>query len=147
MPKKVLKLDFESNFDFSLAGLVCGYRDFRLCFELNLALNLNFVRNEDIYLSAGRPGSRTRHSYYNFMGADSETYHVLSNRDKGNTGFYIPEMRNIDFFLLVTGLNNYTDMDNIIEIIRSIEIVTGIYEINPKELKSAEAFLNFTENY
>ena len=113
MPKKVLKLDFESSFDFALAGIVCGYKDFRLCFELNLALNLNFKRNEDIYLSTGRPGSRTRHSYYNFLGIDNEIYHILSNRDKGNTGLYIPEMKNIDYFLIVTGLNNYLGSDQL----------------------------------
>lgn len=146
MPKKVLKLDFEGDFEFALAGMLCGYKDYRLCFELNLALNLNFERNDDISLSAGRPGSSTRHSYYSFNGPDNEVYHILSNRDKGNTGFYIPEMKNVDYFLLITGASPSFDVSMIISTIRNIEIISGIYEINPKELKSADSFLIFTEN-
>lgn len=145
MSKKTLKLNFQGDFDFIVAGLVCGYKDYRLCFELNLALGLNFVRHDDVLQSAGRPGSNTRHSYFTFQGNDFEMYHIVSNKDKGLTGFYIPEMKNIDYFLVVSGASKSFDVSNMINEIRKIEIVSGVYEINHRELKSVEAFLILIE--
>ena len=48
MAKKVVQfLDFETEYDFLLLGIYCAYRDYRLCFELNLALELSFEKQDD----------------------------------------------------------------------------------------------------
>ena len=145
MSKKILKLQFQNEFEFLLAGLISGYKDYRLCFELNTAMKLSFKRNKDVVLPAGKPGSSTTHSYFYSDGRNGERYHVISNRDKEGTGFYIPEMKNIDFFLLVSEASAKFDMDKLIKQTREIEIISGVYEIDPYELKSAEAFLLFLE--
>jgi len=145
MSKKTLKLQFNGDYDFFVAGLICGYKDYRLCFELNVALGLQFFRTEDVVQTAGRPGSSTRHSYFNFTGNDNEIYHIISNRDINNTGFYIPEMKNVDYFLLISGASGYYDFAEVIGTIRKINAIAGVYEINHRELKSAEGFLVLIE--
>ena len=145
MSKKTLKLNFQGDLDFFVAGIVSGNKDYRLCFELNLALGLNFVRNEDVTQSTGRPGSSTRHSYFTFTGNDNEIYHVISNRDKGNTGFYIPEMKNVDYFLLISGASKSFATAKLTNTIRKLEIVSGVYEIKHRELKSVDGFLVLIE--
>lgn len=144
--KKVLKLDFEGEYDFLLLGLISGFRDYKLCFELNELLKLNFQRREDVILPTGRPGSTTRHSYFDCQGGDFETYHILSNRDKAGTGFFIQEKKNIDFFLIISGASTNFDMKHLIKEIRSIDIVSGVYELNPYDIKSADSFLIFLES-
>ncbi len=145
MSKKILKLTFDRDYDFSLAGIVSGSRDYKVCFELNRALGLNFTRQNDVSLETNMPGSNTTHAYFRFSGHIAEDYHLISNRDKANTGFYIPEMREIDYFLLVSGANNSFEIDNLVSKIRTIEIISGVYAIDPLQLKSVEAFLLFIE--
>ncbi|HMT29775.1 MAG TPA: IPExxxVDY family protein [Bacteroidia bacterium] len=146
MSKKILKLDFEGEYNFILLGIICGYKDYKLCFELNEGLKLNFQRKEDVNFPAGRPGSNTRHSYYESPGNDFETYHILSNKDKAGTGYFIPENRNIDFFLLITDASGSYDLKTLIADIRRLDIVSGVYEMDPYELKSADSFLIFLES-
>ncbi len=145
MTKKVLQLNFEKDFDFLIVGLLSAYRDFRLCFELNEAMKINFLRNKDVYVPAGKPGSSTRHSYFSCTGRDHEKYHVISNRDKEGTGYFIPEMKNIDYFLIVSEVAMSYDISKLIKLVRGIEIVSGAYDIQPSQMKSAEAFLLFLE--
>ncbi len=144
--KKVLKLDFEGEYDFILLGLISGFRDYKLCFELNDLLKLNFQRKDDVVLPAGRPGATTRHSYFDCEGADFESYHILSNRDKAGTGFFIQEKKNIDFFLIINSTSLNFDVKNLIARIRTIDIISGVYELNPYDLKSADSFLIFLES-
>ncbi len=146
MSKKVIKLDFEGEYNFVLLGLICGFKDYKLCFELNQLLNLNFQRKEDVLFPAGRPGSSTRHSYFESKGHDFESYHVLSNRDKSGTGFVIPENKNIDFFVLVTDASLDFKTKNLITSLRKVEIISGVYEMDPYKIKSADSFLFFLES-
>ena len=145
MSKKVLKLDFTNDFDFPLIGIICGYKDFRLVFDLNYHLGFDFKRGNDVVVPAGKPGSSTRHSYYKHLGSDDEVYHIISNRDKDLTGYFIPEQKNIDYYFLVSQTNGRLDEKVLVKTIRQIDIIAGTYEIDPNELKSAEAFLIFME--
>lgn len=145
MTKKVLKLNYENEFDFLVAGLISAYRDFRVCFELNELLNFNMLRGEDVVVPAGKPGSNTRHSYFMCRGRNSESYHIISNRDKDGTGYFIPEMRNIDYFLLISEAPGSFDMNGLVRSVRKIDIISGVFEVEPAEMKSAEAFLLFLE--
>ena len=144
--QKILKLDFEQELDFLLVGIISGHKDFRLCFELNKALKLRFARKDDIIISAGKPGSSTSHARFLTGGNASETYNLIGNRDLEHTGFFIPEMRNVDYFFLVSGFNDNFDLVGMVEKMRKLSAVSGAFIIQPDGLKSAETFLNLIEN-
>ncbi len=144
--QKILKLDFEQELDFLLVGIISGHKDFRLCFELNKALKLRFARKHDIIISAGKPGSSTSHARFLTGGNASETYNLIGNRDLEHTGFFIPEMRNVDYFFLVSGYNDNFDLAGMVEKMRKLSAVSGAFIIQPDGLKSAETFLNLIEN-
>jgi hypothetical protein len=146
MSKKILKLSYENNRDFSVAGIVSGYKDFKVCFELNHALDLNLKRFDDVSLAAGRPGSSTLHSYFAFSGKDGEDYHVISNKDKASTGFCIPELKEIDYFVVVSGAGSTFPFEQFVNRIRKIEIISGAYVIDHTSLKSVDSFLLFLES-
>ena len=101
--QKILKLDFAQELDFLLVGIISGHKDYRLCFELNKALRLRFARKDDIVISAGKTGSSTIHARFLTGGNTSETYNLIGNRDLEHTGFFIPEMRNVDYCHATTG--------------------------------------------
>ena len=57
MAKKVVQfLDFESEYDFLLMGIFCAYRDYKLCFELNNALELSFEKLDDFEIALDKKG-------------------------------------------------------------------------------------------
>ncbi len=145
MTKKILKINFDNDCEFLLAGLISAYKDYKVCFELNQLLSIDFQRKEDVVVPAGKPVSNTRHSYFLCPGKDGECYHVISNRDKEGTGYFIPELRNIDYFLLVSEASGSFDMGKMVKSIRNIDIVSGAFELDPADIKSAEAFLLFLE--
>ena len=146
MSIKVLKLDYKHDYDFLLVGIICSHRDIKLGYELNQNLSLDFSRMNDVEVPAGRPGSHTRHSYFSCPGSDGGFYHLINNRDKDGTGYFIPEMRNFDFFLLVCEVPGNFDLTALVKSIRQIEIVAGTFPIEPSEIKSADAFLLILES-
>lgn len=145
MSRKVLKLEIENEYEFLLAGIITGFKDYRLCYELNQLLQINLRRLPDIIVPAGKPGSHTRHSGYAGTGKNNETIYVVSNRDKEGTGNFIPEMKSIDYFIIISDVASNFDLTGLIKKIRSVENISGVYDIDPSGLKSADAFLLLLE--
>ncbi len=144
--QKIHKLDFDQDLDCLLIGILSGARDYKLCFEVNRKLGLELSRLDDLAISTGRPGSQTVHTRFESRKSGEERYFLLSNRDTDNTGSFIPEMRNVDYFMVIAGMASNFEIKNMVASIRTIEVVTGAFEINPEDLKSAETFLCLLEN-
>ena len=145
MTRKILKLEIENEYEFLLAGIISGWKDYRLCYELNQLLQLNLTRLQDVVVPAGKPGSSTRHSGYAGAGKNNETYHIVSNRDKDGTGNLIPEMKSIDYFIIISDAPANFDLNGLIKKLRAVENISGVYDIDPTGLKSADAFLLLLE--
>ena len=47
MKKVVLRIDENEQYGFVLIGIVCQHRDYRLCREINLALDISLARDND----------------------------------------------------------------------------------------------------
>ncbi|MFM7015692.1 MAG: IPExxxVDY family protein [Bacteroidota bacterium] len=140
MAKKLIQfLDFESEYDFLVLGIFCAYRDYKICFELNNVLELSFEMQDDFELQLEKKGSTGQFPIFLAENADEEQYFVIGN--KGNNGLFIPELRQVDYFLLIRNQTRDNSTSELIEKIKSIEIVSSVIEISPKELKSGEHFM------
>ena len=92
----------EYEYDFSLLGICCHEKDYRLCWAVNSTLNLSLSRSrEDIELvfnKESRPDANF--SVYSFKSENSsDKYHLISN--KCQRTWLIPEKSHFDFFLMV----------------------------------------------
>lgn len=54
MAKTILKLKEEDHFDFLLFSIICQQKDYRLCRELNLKLDIRLQREEDYKVFNGK---------------------------------------------------------------------------------------------
>lgn len=140
MAKKVLKLDIKNEYDFLLLAVICSYKDYRLCFELNQQLKLKLKREKDLEF-INKQKNKNMFSNFYFSSADNEQFRIINN--KGTTGAFVPEMKTMDYFMVIKNLNQKKSVDDLITRIKKIEIISGVYELNPDELKSAENFLMF----
>lgn len=138
MAKKILKFEIPNEFDFLLLAVICSYKDYRLCFELNQQLKLKLKREKDLEVLNRQKNKSTFSNFY-FSSEDNEQFRVINN--KGGTRAFIPEMKTIDYFIIIKNLNQKKSVDDLINRIKKIEIISGIYEMDPNELKSGENFL------
>ncbi len=134
---KVL-LSLEEDYDFTLIGISCHTKDYRLCWEVNKALNIDLIRSEDLELN--KKNEITSFSFYEFIDEDNHLeYYLISNL--GNNGYLIAEQKKVDFFLLLKGSTSTNQIQDIICKINSLSLVLTSFNINPNQLKSKQNLL------
>ncbi|PJJ83984.1 IPExxxVDY family protein [Mucilaginibacter auburnensis] len=139
MNRKFLK--FELDLDFVLIAVTASLKDYRACYLINKHLNFNFVRVDDLVVDNLNGGNtRAYFSLFTCCWEASETdFYFIANR--GNEGYLVPEMRKVDFFVLIKNYIDDADLDNMISALNKIpEIVTAL-KIDPKKIKSRENLL------
>lgn len=128
-------LNIEEDYDFSLIGISCHAKDYKLCHEFNKLLEIDFVRKEDLDIDSKK--TQGNYSLYEYIDGDNfVNYYLISNRS--NKGVLIPEHKSIDYFLLLKGATNNDIMENIIKKTSTLQIVLTAYKIDVDTLKSKQ---------
>ncbi|MBL4594634.1 MAG: IPExxxVDY family protein [Flavobacteriales bacterium] len=131
-------LSFEEDYDFILIGISCHTKDYRLCWEINKALNTDLIRAENLEIS--KKNKTNSFSFYEFIDEDNYLeYYLISNR--GNDGYLIAEQKKVDFFLLLKGNTSLNQIQDIICKINSLSLVLTSFKIDPNQLKSKQNLL------
>lgn len=135
MAKKImLESRSEASF-FTLAGISCHLKDYRLSFLLNRELEASFKKVDDL------PGDYSLYFY-----ADEEcrnSFYLISNRNEEKVLF--PESKQTDFLLLVEGPFKKIQLDKLLKAIRTIPNVLTSFEIQIGTLKNFPGFLTDLE--
>lgn len=139
MAKKVFKLEVTTDVDFLMAGIICPFKDYRLCFEINDALGLQLKRKKDHTIYLGKPGAVATFSHYAFTNKFGEAFFVLSN--KSLNGILIPEKNAFDYLLMIKNSGAHFDFEVFLKKLKSIEMISAIAEIFPEQLKSCDNLL------
>ena len=130
-------LKYELDLDFVLIALTVPLKDYRLCFQINKHLNIQFQRIEELVLPSSR---ETRHHFFSRYHYNSENpesdYYLVAN--KGSEGFLIPEMKTVDFFIILKNFIDQEDLEKLIGGLNRIHEVQVAVEVDPKKLKSKE---------
>ena len=138
MNKLILKHEFD--LDFKLIAVNCPLRDYRFCFFVNKYTQLDLAKVEDheTWISNQSSLFFSKYSYINPI-QDTE-YYLIGNKGLDG-GYLIPEMRSMDYFLLIKEYIDEEDLAQIIESLNQIESVVVAQEIDPGKLKSKENLL------
>ncbi|MGV3683984.1 MAG: IPExxxVDY family protein [Daejeonella sp.] len=135
MNKTILK--FELDLDFVLIAITTQLRDYMLCYKINKQLGTDFTKINDLEMLFSTDEELFYFSRYFYMIPESETeFYVLAN--KGTEGFLVPEMKQVDFFLLI---RNYIDKDELRDILSGLNRISEVLvaaEVDPRKLKSKE---------
>ena len=135
MAKKIMLESRSEASYFTLAGVSCHLKDYRLSFLLNQKLQAEFKKMDDL------PGEYSLYYY-----ADEEcrnTYNLISNRNEEKVLF--PELKQTDFLLLVEGPFKKVQLDKLLKAIRTIPNVLTTFEIQMGTLKNFPGFLSDLE--
>lgn len=139
MAKTILKLDNEDQFDFILIGIACQNRDYRLCHELNATLDIELTRDNDYEIFNSRRMGKISFSFYHCQTEDDDQYYLFSNKSKH--GLLIPEQKQIDFFLMIKENVKRINETDLVNRLKEVKVILGIFKTDPKKLKSRENLL------
>ncbi len=135
MNKTTLK--FELDLDFVLVAITAQLKDYVFCHKINKQLATDFCKVTDLELLFNADEDFFYFSRYFYLMPETGTeFYILAN--KGTEGFLVPEMKKVDFFLLI---RNYIDMDELKAVISGINKIPDVLvaaEVDPKKLKSKE---------
>lgn len=139
MPKTVLRLDDDDQYDFILVGIACQHKDYRLCHELNTGLNILLRRENDYEIFNGKRMENISFSFYRYITNEEDHYYLLSN--KGRQGLLIPEQKQIDYFFMIRENVKRIQLPELINRLKELNVVLGTFKMDPKNLKSRENLL------
>lgn len=131
-------LDIEYDYDFSLVGLCCHARDYKLCWAMNNYLGFNFVRQDNLKLVA--KAHTAEFSHFTFEDEDKRLeYSLISNR--GNGSILVPEHKQADYLLKLNGAIGQNQLNELVNKLKGLELVLTAYPIDINTLKSKQNLL------
>jgi hypothetical protein len=148
MAKKLsVKIDFSS--EYTLIGISCHLKDYRLTFFLNKQLNIHLKRIDD-FTQAGPDKANLSYSVYFYHCPDTKNNFCLITNFHAD-GKLIPTLGSIDFFLLLENEISSERKKDLITSIKTIPNLLTAYEIELSKVKNihpllAELELQFIEN-
>ena len=138
--KKKLTLNYQPELEFTLLGISSHENDYHLSWVLNQKLGLQFIKTK--YLVVLQPESELSQEFSVFNYEDEDAllvYNLISN--KCEQGYLVPELKNIDFFLQISGEINQGFLNQIIEKLRNSGVVNASFVLDPKKIKAAEKLI------
>lgn len=129
---------------FTLLGISCHVKDYRISFLLNKHLGYDFQKMEDLKITLASKKDPAEFSLYYYHDEDYfNKYYLLANRSQDLV--MAPEIKQVDFLLLIEGEFRKAQKDLLIKSIREIPNVLTAYEVKFAEIKNYETLLNDME--
>jgi len=93
------------------------------------------IEDHEIFFNTGEPlGYFSK--YYFFVEQGEQEFYLLSNRS--SDGLLIPEMSNVDFFILIKEFIDQEDLNYLINGLNKLPDIQVAAKIDPSKLKSKE---------
>lgn len=140
---KTTKLEAVYEFDFSLIGLVCNIKDFKLAWHLNRKLKIELQKMDDLKIEFSNKTSILI-SYFKY---ENEVIYFELLKNKLISGSHkkqqllIPELKQFDYLIKFRDLSFEMDSNILGSKLKEIEIIEYAMNINFDSLKSKENLL------
>ena len=129
---------------FTILGISCHLRDYRLSYLINHHLGFSFIKRDDLRIIPASDKEQAEFSFYSFRNEENlNTFYLIANRSQSL--ILVPEMKQFDFLLIVDGKYNKTEKDAMMKTLRSLPSILTIFEIKFTEIKNHESLLTDIE--
>ena len=141
---KKTKLFIEPTFDFDLIGLAAPVKDYKMAWLINRDLDLDLVRAEEIHIEF-LSSSKLEISQY-FLSLPHGYIQLLKNKAINTSqqlAYLIPELRNLDYFLLVQDQTQQTSIATFIDVLSLNPFIQSVVRLDVSKIKSKENLLTY----
>ena len=139
--KKIHKLKFDLEDDFQLIGIASHENDYRLCWALNKKMGFELIKSNDLVITHPKHKIEIHYSKYFYEDEmDYLNYSLLSN--KSDKGFLLPDQKNIDFILKISGNPDAEILNQLTVKLKKIDIVITAFILDnvPEKIRKALIF-------
>lgn len=137
MSPKKHKLEVSIDEDYCLLGIVSDEPDYKLCWLINDRLKFSFTRTEDIVLYNKKIDEDQVFSIFLFDDeATMLTYRLIRNR--GEAGYFLQDLRNIDYVLHIQGEIIQEDIKKLLKNIATVDSVRMCVPVDLRKIKDRE---------
>lgn len=140
------RLSFTYEIDFQLIGIVSAVQEYKVAFQLNQLLKLNFKRIEDweVVFSKKKELQYFKQYYYKDE-LLKRAFYLIKNK---TGGFYcLPEFNIVDYFFIWLGELQDDEMQHFHQQINTLNIVSSAIKINVNDIKNIENILIDEESF
>ncbi len=138
--KKPLKLKVEDQINFKLIGISSHENDYRVVWEMNQKLGMQFLRVDNLLIHEVRRKEDLEFSRYLYEDENRYMkYYLISNRCPD--GFLFPEVRKLDYVLQIIGELSNTELQDFEKKIKSLEVVSTALILQPEKIKGIAGIL------
>ncbi len=139
IPKKMAtkKLFIDNDYEFSLIGIACHSKDYKLCWNINKELKTFFEKKEDLKVELVKQHEMSHFSIFEFEDEENFNSHfIIANN--GTSGQLLPEHKNLDYFWMIKGFISKSDCKEILEKLHKVDSIITCLEIDVNNLKSKQ---------
>ncbi len=141
MPKK-LKLTTRLADDYTIIGIACHLKYYRITLSLNRQLHFCFKRDDDLVI--GDKEDQRAYSFFICRNYDERRiYFLVSNHHPD--GRLVPSEKGVDYFLIVDDILPAEQKKNIISGIQSVKNVLSAFEIPLAKIKNPDVIFEEIE--
>ena len=127
-------LECAEEFDFAVLAINSHIKAYKLCWNINSSLQLNFEKKKDHNIKEDLWFSR-----FTYISDEGIEYDLLANRSK--KGYLVPNQKSINYFLVVK--NDYwkQDREAFMSKLRNTPDILLAFEIDTANLKYINRFI------
>lgn len=141
---KKTKLFVEHQYDFDLLGLVATVKDYKMAWLINNSLGTKLVKTEDFELDLMNQATLKISKY--FQEKEHGFIQLLKNRsyaEGSNSHYLIPELKVMDYFLLLQDYTFEMDLNYYIENLSKNQFIQSVVKLDISKLKSKDNLLTY----
>jgi hypothetical protein len=143
MPKKV-KVDIDFSQDNVFLGISCHKKDYWIAYHLNDAIGVEMARMDDLPVYKPKPDILINFPLFYYLDeSNCNSFYLFPNNNL--EGILFPELKGIDYLLLINGFLNERDKTKLIASVKGVNNILAAYEINLSKLKEIPGFLSDLE--
>jgi hypothetical protein len=141
---KKSKLLIEASYDFDLLGLVAPLKDYKIAWLINRSLGLELKRDADYTMEFTNQPTLVISQY--LLEREHGFIQLLRNKSypvAGQARFLIPELKIMDYFLIVQDPANGLDLPTCMDELSKIKGIQNVVKLDVTKLKSRDNLLTY----
>lgn len=141
---KKTKLFVEHHYEFELLGFVAPLKDYKMAWAINQLLKTKLARSED-YVLEFTDGSKLSISQFKET-KEHGFLQLLKNKSHHESEallYLIPELKMVDYFLLVQDFTGELDLNDYIGRLSESPLIQNVVKLDINKIKSKENLLTY----
>ena len=137
-------LQITPQYEFDLLGLVAPLKDYKMAWLINRVMGINLVKVDDVRMEFLKQPDLLISQYV--LKKEHGFIQLLRNRSYSNAGlvgYLIPELKYVDYFLILQDYTLETNINSYIENLSASNLIQNVVKLDVSKLKSKENLLTY----